>query len=262
MAFTPDEASAWLDGLTVLVARPAAQAEALCTLIEAAGGRALRLPLFAVEPVADRDAAAAALATASAFDYWLFTSTNAVDHAARLCPQPWPTLAAVGAVTAAALTTLTGQTVLTPPTGDGAAALLAHPSLQQGQGRRALIVTGEQTLPILEAGLGARGMAVTVLPVYRRVAVDHPPAAVAALLQQADIAVIPSGEALQRLCALTPPEARARLTALQLAVPSPRVIETARTLGFSAEPLLPARVSDAAYLDVLRRHARHRTPHA
>ena len=36
-----------MDGLTVLVARPAGQAEALCALIEADGGRALPLPLAA-----------------------------------------------------------------------------------------------------------------------------------------------------------------------------------------------------------------------
>ncbi len=251
-----------LPALTVLVARPAAQADALCALIEAAGGRAIRLPLFAIEPVAEPAAAAGQLAAARSFDRWLFTSTNAVDHAALLCPPPWPKLAAVGAVTAAALTKLTGQPVLTPPEGDGASALLTHPELQQLGGQRALIVTGEQTLPILEDGLRAQGAAVTVLPVYRRVAVEHDPQAIAELLRRADVAVIPSGEALRQLFALTPPPALDRLRALQLAVPSPRVIETARTLGFTAEPLLPERVSDAAYLEVLRRHARHRTSNA
>ena len=258
----PEQVPARLDGLTVLVARPAAQADALCALIEAAGGRALRLPLFAIEPVTDPVAASGLLAAAGNFDRWLFTSTNAVDHAAALCPPPWPALAAVGAITAAALTRLSGQPVLTPPAGDGAAALLTHPELQRLDGQRALIVTGEQTLPILEDGLRARGAAVTVLPVYRRVAVDHAPAAIAELLQQADIAVVPSDEALRRLFALTPPEARSRLAALQLAVPSSRVIETARRLGCTPAPLLPERVSDAAYLEVLRRHARHRTSNA
>lgn len=258
----PDEKSARLDGLTVLVARPAGQADALCAMIEAAGGRAIRLPLFAIEPVADAAAAAAELSTATHFDCWLFTSTNAVDHAAALCPQPWPALAAVGAVTADALKRLSGQPVLSPTTGDGAAALLAHPALQQLDGRRMLIVTGEQTLPVLEDGLRARGATVTVLAVYRRVAIEHAPETIATLIAQADAAVIPSAEALRQLYALTPTQARSRLLALQLAVPSPRVLETARTLGFTHEPLLPERVSDAAYLEILRRHARHRPSNA
>jgi len=258
----PERALARLDGLTVLVARPAAQADALCASIEAAGGLAIRLPLFAIEPVADLAAAAGQLTAARHLDRWLFTSTNAVEHAARLCPRPWPQLAAVGAVTAAALTALTGQSVLIPPSGDGAAALLEHPDLQSLDGQRALIVTGEQTLPILEDGLRARGASVTVLPVYRRVAIEYPPDVIAEWLRQANAAVIPSAEALRRLCALTPPQAQVALAALQLAVPSPRVLETARTLGFTHTPLLPERVSDAAYLDVLQRHARQITSNA
>ncbi len=258
----PDEVSARLDGLTVLVARPEAQAGALCALIEAAGGRAIRLPLFAIEPVADSAAAASALADARHFDRWLFTSTNAVDHAAALCPPPWPRLAAVGTVTAAALTKLSSQPVLTSPAGDGAAALLTHPELRQLDGQRTLIVTGEQTLPILEDGLRARGARVTVLAVYRRIAIAHAPETMASLIAQADAAVIPSAEALRQLCALTPPQAAATLRALQLAVPSPRVLETARTLGFTRMPLLPERVSDVAYLEVLRRHACHRPSNA
>ncbi len=260
----PESAAVRLDGLTVLVARPAGQAEALCALIEADGGRALPLPLFAIEAL-DAEAMAAARAVlddARSADLWLFTSRNAVDQAARLCSLPWPTLAAVGEATAAALRQHSGQPVLTPPAGDGAAALLTHPALQHGSGRQALIVTGERTLPILEQGLVARGMTVRVLPVYRRVAIDHPSAAIAAWLRAADVAVIPSGEALHRLQALTPPEARPQLAGLQLAVPSPRVLETARLLGFTAEPLLPERVSDLAYLEVLRRHVRHRHSNA
>lgn len=248
------ETRARLDGLTVLVARPAAQAEALCRLIELAGGRALRLPLFEIAAVADPAAAAARLRAATGYDRWLFTSRNAVRHAADLWPPPWPPAAAVGAVTAAALTALTGSEALAPDTGDGAEALLAHPALQRIAGQRLLIVTGEQTLPRLEAGLRERGAAVEVVAVYRRLAVGHPPARVAELLARADVAILPSGEALARLVALTPAAAQPRLLALQLALPSPRVVETARVLGFLRPPLLPSRVADAAYLEVLLRH--------
>lgn len=243
-----------LDGLTVLVARPAAQADALCALIEQAGGRVLRLPLFEIALVANPAAAALRLQAARSFDRWLFTSSNAVRHAADLLPPPWPPLAAVGTVTAAALTGLTGTVVLEPEEGDGAEALLRHSALQEIAGQRHLIVTGEQTLPRLEAGLRARGAEIEVLAVYRRVALDHAPERIAEMLGQANFAIIPSGEALARLAALTPLAAQPRLQALQLAVPSPRVVETARILGFVHQPLLPQRVTDAAYLEVLLRH--------
>ena len=166
----------------------------------------------------------------------------------------WTALAAVGAVTAAALQALTATDVIAPEAGDGAAALLDHPGLQAIAGQRLLIVTGEQTLPILEAGLRARGAAVAVLAVYRRLAVAHAPEAVAQMIGAADAAIVPSGEALARLLEITPVEAQQKLWALQLALPSPRVVETARILGFVRKPLLPPRVSDAAYLEVLSRH--------
>lgn len=250
------EASARLDGLTVLVARPAAQAEALCTLIEQAGGRVLRLPLFEIGPVAEPAAAVARLQASRDFDRWLFTSANAVRQAAELLAPPWPPLAAVGSATAAILEALSGAAVLAPDDGDGdgAEALLRQSALQQLAGQRHLIVTGEQTLPLLEAGLRARGAAVEVLAVYRRLAVEHRPERVAELLAEADFAIIPSADALARLAALTPPAAQPRLQRLRLAVPSPRVVETARILGFVHQPLLPQRVTDAAYLEVLSRH--------
>ncbi|MDP3295759.1 MAG: uroporphyrinogen-III synthase [Nevskia sp.] len=256
------EQPARLDGLTVLVARPAAQADALCALIEQAGGRVLRLPLFEIAPVADPAVAARQLQAARSFDRWLFTSSNAVRHAAELLPPPWPPLASVGAMTAATLAGFAGDNVLVPEDGDGAEALLRHPALQQIAGQRHLIVTGEQTLPRLEAGLRVRGAEVEVLAVYRRVAVEHAPERIAELLGQANFAIIPSGEALARLAALTPLAAQPRLQALQLAVPSPRVVETARILGFVHQPLLPQRVTDAAYLEVLSRHRPGHSPNA
>jgi uroporphyrinogen-III synthase len=51
-----------LGGRGVLVTRPAAQADGLCRLIEAAKGRAIRLPTIEIAPAADPREAAALLA--------------------------------------------------------------------------------------------------------------------------------------------------------------------------------------------------------
>lgn len=243
-----------LHGCRVLVARPAAQARTLCTMIEAAGGRARSLPLLEIAEVADPAAAAARLAAARGADRWIFSSTNAVRHAAALQPPPWPAAAAVGEATAAALEALGLRAVLRPEAGDGAAALLAHPALADVAGQRIALIAGEQPLPDLERCLRARGAVVDSIAVYRRLPVAHAPQAVAEAIADSDIAIVPSAEALRQLARLTPPEARAALLALRLALPSPRVVETARELGFRHTPLMPQRVSDAAYLDLLRGH--------
>jgi uroporphyrinogen-III synthase len=241
-----------LNGLAVLVTRPAAQAEGLCQLIESAGGVALRLPLQAIAPVAEPAIAAAQLEACHDWNWWLFSSTNAVQEAAQLLPLPWPRVAAVGAVTAAALRALGITEVLAPNSGDGARALLAHPVFSEVRGQRFALIAGENPLPELAETLAARGAIVASIAVYRRLLVPYPIAEVARMLTQAQIAIVPSGEALMQLFTLVPAHLRSLLLRLQLAVPSPRVVEKALQLGFGRTPLLPQRVTDAAYLEVLQ----------
>lgn len=250
-----------LAGLGVLVTRPAHQAQALCELLQQAGATVRRLPLQAIEPAADTAAVALRLQRARDWDHWIFTSANAARQAALACPGPWPPLAAAGAGTAATLAAAGHPGALVPAGGDGAAGLLAEARFAAPQGQRVLIVTGDNTLPQLAAGLRARGAAVEVLAVYRRVPLQHPPQVVADALAACQVAIVSSGEALDQLLRLTPAAARPRLLALQLALPSPRVEETARAAGFTQAPLLPARVSDAAYVELLERwHARRSAP--
>ena len=242
-----------LAGLGVLVTRPAPQAQALCQLLQRAGAAVNRLPLLAVEPVGDIAAVVARLGQARSWDYWIFTSGNAARQAARLDAGPWPPLAAAGAATAAALAADGHPGALVPAGLDGAPGLLAEPRFAAPAGARILIVTGENTLPELAEGLRARGARVEVLAVYRRVPVQHAPQEVTAAILASQVAIVSSGEALAQLLRLTPAPARTRLLSLQLALPSPRMIETAREAGFTQPPLLPARVSDAAYVELLER---------
>src|SRR3546814_6180777 len=86
-----------------LVTRPAAQADALCGLLEARAATVLRLPLHSIEPLRQPAAAARTLAQMRNADAWIFTSVNAVAHAQRLDAGVWPRTIAVGAATAAAL---------------------------------------------------------------------------------------------------------------------------------------------------------------
>jgi uroporphyrinogen-III synthase len=242
-----------LGGLRVLVTRPARQAAALCEMIRQAGGEALALPLLAIAPVEDAAAAAAQLAAAAPASRCIFTSANAVHCGLRLHPGPWPQrLAAAGAATAAALRAAGFAQVLLPAHGDGADGLLAEPALQDLAGERVLIVTGADSLPALAQGLSARGAEVRSVAVYRRVPEAVDAARVAALLAAAQAAIVTSGEALDRLYAVTPLAQREQLLQLQLVVASPRLAERAGRLGFRSPPLIPKRVADAGFVAVLR----------
>jgi uroporphyrinogen-III synthase len=241
-----------LDGLRVLVTRPAQQAEPLCRLIEKAGGEAIRLPLLQIEPTAQSVQAQRQLEAARTFDWWIFTSANAVRHARMLDPGIWPSgLAAVGTATAAPLEAAGGSTVLAPVKGSSGEALLARLEFQEVAGRRVLIVTGEGGLDHLATELRARGAEVQTVAVYRRVPLPHVPEAVESALRRAKVLVVTSGEALEHLLRLTPESARASLLKKQLVVPSRRVVEMAQTLGFTTAALAPEQMSDAAILHSL-----------
>lgn len=242
-----------LAGLGVLVTRPAHQAQGLCDLLEQAGAGVQRLPLLAIEPAGDEAATVGRLRQARGYDHWIFTSANAARRAALLDAGPWPCLAAAGAATAAALGEAGHAGALVPSGLDGAAGLLADPRFAAPAASRILIVTGDNTLPELAEGLRARGAEVEVLAVYRRVPVAHAPQVVAQAIAASQVAIVSSGEALAHLLAITPATGREQLLSLQLALPSPRMIEKARAAGFTQIPLLPARVSDAAYVELLER---------
>lgn len=238
--------TASLSGVRVLVTRPAHQADALCRLIEAEGGTAIRLPLLTIEPRANLAEAQKLLA--AGHDLWIFTSVNAVRHAQPLIGGRFaPRLAAVGPATANALAVAGGADATKPLAGASSEALLALPELAGiPAGVRVLVVTGEEGLRALEEGLVARGARVDRAEVYRRVPLPYPPEAVVSALRRTDVIVMTSGQALDHLVRLTPPESRKLLLRKPLVVPSARMLEKARDLGFTHPPTVAEPVSDAA----------------
>lgn len=243
-------ASAPLQGLRVLVTRPAAQADALCRLLEARGAQVQRLPLQVIEPVRQPARAARALAGLRDATAWIFTSANAVRYAQQLDAGVWPATIAVGAATAAALERL-GHAPLVPAQDFSTEGLLEMPELQDLAGRRVAVISGEGGREALAPALRARGAEVERIAVYRRVPLPHDADAVARALAQADALIVTGGEALVQLLQLAPAAERPRLLGLQLVVPSRRVVEQARQLGFGREPLVPDQVADAAFVRCL-----------
>lgn len=244
-----------LSGLRVWVTRPVAQAEALCDAIEAAGGHALRQPLLAIEAPTDPAGSDRGLNSAAGADDLIFTSANAVAGAWRLRPDFRPTgqLAAVGAATAAALRAATGRKVLAPTVDTTSEGLLALSRFDNPAGRRVMIIGGEGGRTTLADTLEQRGAEVGKVAVYRRQPVTPSRPRLQALVAEADVLVITSGEALTHLAAITPAALWPDLRTRQLVVPSERVLKRAQDLGFNTMPLRPPRMDDAAILETLAR---------
>ncbi|MCG6943614.1 MAG: uroporphyrinogen-III synthase [Thiohalocapsa sp.] len=231
-----------LAGRGVLVTRPAAQADGLCRLVEAAGGRPVRFPTVDIRPPTDPAAAAARLV--EPWDCIVFISRNAVEGALALAGDALHAsparLAAVGRATAAAMKRAGMAPSLVPDAGFDSEALLAMPALTAIAGQRVLIVRGEGGRALLGNTLAGRGADVAYAEVYRRAAPSVDPAEQLPSWQQTlGFVTATSDEVLHNLLALVPAAEQPWLKDLPLAVLSARNAETARGLGFTRVAVAP-----------------------
>jgi len=244
-----------LNGAQILVTRPVAQAENLCSLIECQGGVALRFPTLEIteSPPEPR-----MLQAAAASDWLIFTSSNAVDFAIKAFGGKMPGLhkpriAAIGQTTANALKIAGWRVDCVPANDFNSEGLLAEEQLQDVAGKICAIVRGVGGREKLAETLRNRGAGIVYLEVYsRRIpdAADSAELAVCLASQQLGAVTATSAEALQNLLAMLDNESHALLRALPLVVVSDRIGQTAEQLGFkriaaSRQP------TDAAILETL-----------
>jgi uroporphyrinogen-III synthase len=184
----------------------------------AAGYQVLVAPVLSVLPVA-------AAAPVEVPDIVIFLSEHAVNCVVDLAFCDDALVLAIGIRTQEVLQAAGIDARV--PAEERSEGLLQMPELAQLQGKRVLVVAGQDGRGVLEAELTARGAQVAGYRCYRRVAVDNLEVAVAAV----DGVVVASGDGLQAM-------ARFWLAAggrvdVPVLVPSARVAELARQQGFT-----------------------------
>lgn len=246
-----------LNGKTIVVTRPAAQAGELCAAITAAGGTVLAYPLLSIVPPQDPTPLTAAIAAISAFDLAIFISPNAVSwsvpaiQAACTMPAisglaPWPThlrCAAVGQGTVRRLASYGLHDCLAPTTQFDSESLLALPELAAAHvaGKRIALFKGEGGRDLLAQTLSERGASVIPIPCYRRLG---PPLGIEVLLnawekqeaqgeQGISALTISSSEGLRYLWQALPAAGQAYLQQTPIFVPHQRIAEQAAALGLT-----------------------------
>jgi uroporphyrinogen-III synthase len=243
-----------LQGVGVLVTRPAGQATPLCRLLEAAGATVARLPAIEIRPAGDIREFVRLAQAGGGSEVAIFTSANAVRFGApvldalELTAQGGPMIAALGPATARALGDVGHEVTLIPSGGFDSEHLLLHPELRQMTGRRVLIVTGEHGRGLLGEELKRRGARVIVAEVYRRERVDYEAPqleALAARLSAGEIQVVTatSGEIAASLLDTATPGLRRAFDRVHWLVPGSRVAAAIRERGLGA-PLLQADSAD------------------
>lgn len=244
-----------LDGVTIVVTRPAAQAGRLLELARAAGAACIPYPTLQIERIALDDAARTQLHS-RAWDWAIFTSTNAVESALEQCPAPLAARhAAVGRATARMLERH-GVKVDACPGGANSEGLLELPEFAALAGRGVLLIKGRGGRELLRDTLRARGADVLELDVYRR-SVIAPTAAATAQLHAALanpgplVVAVTSVDVLQSLLEIVAGDDAARLRSRTLLVPGPRVAAAGVRLGWTGPVVAAATAEDEAMLAAL-----------
>ncbi len=254
-----------LNKLRIMVTRPRHQADTFCRMIEAAGGRPIRVPVIEINDPLHIERLDRLIDRLSDFDIAVFVSANAAIrglarvHArgARLLHLK---LAAIGRKTAAVLKEQGYPVDICPPREFTSEALLAMAPMQTIRGKRIVIFRGEGGREYLAKILAARGAKVAYAEVYRR----EIPRAKARRLEQyidqrtVDLITVTSVEGLNNLNALCGRVQREILQKIPMVVGGVRMLETARALGF-VEAINAGEPSDEAMLGAVLSWALHRT---
>ena len=189
-----------LDGLRVMLTRPAQARDDIAAALRAAGAVVDAVPLIGIEPPRDEASLLSAAAVADLADWVAFTSANGVAAFARARHAPLGArtkIAAVGPSTAAAVRSqLKRRADLVPVHHDAAA--LADAIAATGPAHASVsIFQAEEARPTLAEHLRAAGFAVMVAAAYATV--ETPPANIADRVRSADAIVLTSGSGARAL---------------------------------------------------------------
>ena len=161
-----------LQGLTLVVTRPASQGARTAAALREAGAEVIEFPVLKISPI-DASITFSDLARAT---HIIFVSANAVAYGAPVLQRAGTIDAsvqvfAIGRATAAALVDAGFKDVVSPQQSIDSEGLLALPQLHSVEGRHIILVKGQSELggrTVLEQTLIGRGAHVTVLDCYRR----------------------------------------------------------------------------------------------
>lgn len=248
-----------LDGIGVVVTRPARQAAGFAQKLAALGATTVIFPAIVILPPSDRTALDCAHAHLSDYDLAFFVSANAVEYGAPI-QGGWPQgLAAFapGPATAEALAAVGVGNVRIPATTMDSEGLLALPELLDVAGRRAVIFRGEGGRDLLGDTLLARRASVDYVNCYQRAVPSGDARGLVAAIAKgrAQALTITSSEGLDNLWSIVDDVGRPLLQRLPLFAPHPRIAAKARAMGFAAYETQPG---DAGLIVGLLEWARQR----
>ena len=214
-------ASRPLLGKSVLITRPAAQAEEFAELLRAEGAEPVIFPLIHIVPLEDEGLLQDVISRLDSFDWLFFTSANGVRIAepylgAALSPSATPVkqrvkVAAVGPRTAQVCRELGFEIAFIPD--EYAVEAIVEQFPEDVEGKRILLLRAREGNPALPNGLRARGAIVEDIPIYSAEPVDADPAQLREMLgeKKVDVVTLMSSSTARSLVSLLGKDASAIL---------------------------------------------------
>lgn len=247
MVPTTPNATRPLQGLRVLVTRPAHQSDEQVRLLTERGADAVRLPLLDIQPVRDGHEGYPLLRqqmmNLDTYTTLICISPNAARLALEWLDEYWPQPPigiqwyAIGKKTAATLRAA-GIDATVPAEGFDSEAMLTLPELADMAHQRILILRGQGGRGTLAETLSARGARVEYANLYQRVCPAYPDAVIKSTIYNQSLSsiLITSGEALSNFVKVAKGTQQQfsidSLLSLYLVVPSTRIAELADKIGF------------------------------
>jgi uroporphyrinogen-III synthase len=227
-----------LDGVNVVVTRPAGQAAHLAEALVNLGAKPVLFPVLSIFDVDDTKPLQDVAIQLDSFDWACFVSPNAVEKALAviLACRSWPAglrVATVGKSSEMALAKFGIANVIAPRERFDSESLLELPELQEMAGRRVMIFRGDGGRELLGDTLKQRGAEVEYVTCYRRGKPDLDPAPLLKLWGDGrlDAITVTSSEGLRNLVDMVGKLGQTWLKKTPLFVPHQRIAGLARALG-------------------------------
>lgn len=228
-----------LNGLAIVVTRPAAQAQRLSVSIRQHGGEAILFPLITITALADYHQFEQTIAALDHADWAIFISSNAVAHAMPRVIKQWADIpqklqfAAIGQQTAQALHHYGVTQVLIPQCRFDSETLLALDAMRDVAGKSIVIFRGVGGREVLADTLKQRGAAVIFAECYQRANPQTDCALLAQLWRagQCHAIVVTSSEAMRHLLEMTHNGSDDWIQSIQICVNHARIAAEAAGLG-------------------------------
>lgn len=227
-----------LAGRHIVITRPAGQATHLADALVAQGAHPVLFPVLAIAGLADVTPLLDAAIRLDQYDWAMFVSPNAVDHALGtiLAERAWPAglrVATVGHSSEQALARHGIGKVVAPTERFDSEALLALPEFAAVRGKRVVIFRGDAGRDLFGDVLKERGATVDYVTCYRRTRPALDPAPLLKLWGEGslDALTVTSSEGMRNLYEMVGKLGQGWLKNTPTFVPHARIAEQARTLG-------------------------------